>query len=37
MLPEKKLRDLSPNIYIPVSVSDLHIPTIGPPIFLQAE
>ncbi len=33
--PEKKLRGLSPNFHIHVSVSDLYIPTIGPPIFLQ--
>ncbi len=35
VFPEKKLRDLSPNFRIHVSVSDLHIPTIRPPIFLQ--
>jgi hypothetical protein len=35
VFPEKELRDLSPNFHIHVSVSDLHIPTIGPPIFLQ--
>jgi hypothetical protein len=35
VLPEKKLRGLSPNFHIHVSVSDLYIPTIGPPIFLQ--
>jgi hypothetical protein len=35
LLPEKKQRDLSPNFHIHVSVSDLYIPTIGPPIFLQ--
>ncbi len=34
-LPEKELRGLSPNLHIHVSVSDLYIPTIGPPIFLQ--
>ncbi len=34
VLKEKKLRSLSPNSYIHVSVSDLYIPTIGPPIFL---
>ncbi len=27
--------DLNPNFHIHVSVSDLYIPTIGPPIFLQ--
>ncbi len=32
---EKELRGLSPNFYIHVSVSDLYIPTIGPPIYLQ--
>jgi hypothetical protein len=35
VFPEKKLRGLSPNFHIHVSVSDLYIPTIGPPIFLQ--
>jgi hypothetical protein len=35
VFPEKELRGLSPNIHIYVSVSDLYIPTIGPPIFLQ--
>jgi hypothetical protein len=30
-----KLRGLSPNSYIYVSVSDLYIPTIGLPILLQ--
>ncbi len=34
VLPEKELRDLSPN-FLNVSVSDLYIPSIGPPIFLQ--
>jgi hypothetical protein len=29
-----KLRGLVPNFYIHVSVSDLYIPTIGPPILL---
>jgi hypothetical protein len=32
---QKELRGLSPNFHIHVSVSDLVIPTIGPPIFLQ--
>ncbi len=32
VIPEKKLRGLSPNFHIHVSVSDLYIPTIGPPI-----
>jgi hypothetical protein len=35
VLSEKKLRGLSPNFHIHLSVSDLYIPTIGPPIFLQ--
>jgi hypothetical protein len=34
-IPRKELRGLSPNFYIHVSLSDLFIPTIGPPIFLQ--
>ncbi len=33
VLPEKKLRGLLP--ISEVSESDLYIPTIGPPIFLQ--
>jgi hypothetical protein len=33
--PEKELRSRSPNFHIHVSVSDLYIPTFGPPIFLQ--
>jgi len=32
--PEKKLRSLSPNFHVHISVSDLHIPRIGPPMFL---
>jgi hypothetical protein len=32
---EKEMRGLSPNFHIHVSVSDLYIPTFGPPIFLQ--
>ncbi len=32
---EKELRGHSPNFHIHVSVSDLYIPTIGLPIFLQ--
>jgi hypothetical protein len=32
--PEKEVLGLSPNFHIHVSVSDLYIPTIGPPIFL---
>jgi hypothetical protein len=35
VLPEKKLRGLSPSFHIHVSVSDLHILTNGPHIFLQ--
>ncbi len=35
VVPEKKLRGLSPNFHIHVSVSDLYITTIGPLIFLQ--
>jgi hypothetical protein len=31
----QKLRGLNPNFHIHVSVSDLQIPMIGPPIFLQ--
>ncbi len=32
---EMKLRGLVPNSYIHVSVSDIHIPRIGPHFFLQ--
>ncbi len=32
--PEKEYRGLSPNFHIHASVSDLHIPTIRPPILL---
>ncbi len=32
---ETKLRNLSPNSYIHVSVNDLFIPKIGLPILLQ--
>jgi hypothetical protein len=35
VFPEKELRGFSPNFYIHVSVSDLYISTIGPPIFLK--
>ncbi len=35
VFPEKELRGLIPNFHIHVSVSDLYIPTFGPPIFLQ--
>ncbi len=31
--PEKELRSLSPNFHIYVPVSDLYIPTFGPPSF----
>ena len=34
--PEKKLRGLSPNFHIHVSVSDLYVPTIGPPMYFPA-
>jgi hypothetical protein len=29
IFPEKEYRGLSPNIHIPVSVSELYIPTMG--------
>jgi hypothetical protein len=35
IFPEIKLRGLSPNSYIHVSVSDLYIPEIGLPNLLQ--
>jgi hypothetical protein len=35
IFPEMKLRGLSPNSYIYVSVSNLYIPTIDLPIQLQ--
>ncbi len=35
VFPEIKLHTLVPNFHIHVSVSDLYIPTIGPPVFLQ--
>jgi hypothetical protein len=37
VFPENKLRGLSPNfhIHVSVTVSDLYIPRIGPHIFLQ--
>jgi hypothetical protein len=31
VLPEKKLRDLTPNLLIHVSMSVLYVPTFGPP------
>ncbi len=35
VFPEKELHGLSPNFHIHVAVSNLYIPRIGPPIFLQ--
>ena len=35
VFPEMKLRGLVPKSYIHVSVSDLYIPKIGLPIWLQ--
>jgi len=35
VFPEKELHGLSPNSRIHVSVSDLYIPKIGLPIFMQ--
>jgi hypothetical protein len=35
IFPEKELRGHSPNLHIPVSVSDLYIPTIALHILLQ--
>jgi hypothetical protein len=35
IFPEKEYRGLSPNFHIHASVSDLYIPTIGLPIFLE--
>jgi hypothetical protein len=37
VLPENKLLSLSPSFHIHVSVSDLYIPRIGPPIFPAAK
>jgi hypothetical protein len=34
-IPEEELTGLSPNSYIHVSVSDLHIPRISQHIWLQ--
>jgi hypothetical protein len=34
VFPEKEFGILSPNFHIHVSVSDLYIPKIDPPIFL---
>jgi hypothetical protein len=35
IFPEMKLHGLVPNFHIHVSLSDLYIPMIGPPILLQ--
>jgi hypothetical protein len=35
IFPKIKLRDPVSNSYIHVYVSDLYIPTIGPPLFVQ--
>jgi hypothetical protein len=35
IFPEKEYRGLSPNFHIHVSESDLYIPTIGIPIWLE--
>jgi hypothetical protein len=35
IFPKNKLRGLSPNFHIHVSVSDLYIPTVGLSILLQ--
>jgi hypothetical protein len=35
VFPEMKLRGLLPNFHIHVSVSDVYIPTIGPPFFAK--
>ncbi len=35
IFPEKELCGLSPDFHVHVSVSDLHIPTIGLPILLE--
>ncbi len=35
VFPELKLPCVVPNFHIHISVSDLYIPMIGPPIFLQ--
>ncbi len=37
VLPEMKLRDLVSSSYIHVTVSDLYIPMIGLPIWLQTK
>jgi len=35
IFPGKELHGLCPNFHIHVSVSDLYIPLIGPPILLE--
>jgi hypothetical protein len=35
IFPEKEYRVLSPNFHIHVSVSELHIPTMGLPFLLE--
>ena len=35
IFPEKEYRDLSPNLHIHVSVSELYIPTMGLPFLLE--
>ncbi len=35
VFPEMKLCDLVPNLHIHVSVSNLYIPTTGPPILME--
>jgi hypothetical protein len=35
IFPEMELRSHGPNFHIHVSVSDLYIPTIDPPILLR--
>ncbi len=35
IFPEKEYRGLSPNFHIHVSVSELYIPTMGLPVFLE--
>ncbi len=35
IFPEKEYQGLSPNFHIHVSVSELHIPTMGLPFLLE--
>ena len=35
IFPEKEYRDLSPNLHIHVSVSELYIPAMGLPFLLE--